>query len=380
LSAGILKTNYKTFILSLVVCFAFFNWVLFFFEGLSTLKRIPFAFIVIAFFSFLLIITEVKQPKQIGYLFCLFLYFPFLDLLKLDFTRSALFFAWILYIFLIIPWALSGPNFIKNLIFFTKGIALVFILILLIGLVTNYENLFFGAEHRLRFSAGLGNPGIISKLSVTLFFMSLLVWLLRQSYFYLLLCVLSLSVVWFSGMRGDTYSLIAGMIFFIVSSKPKIYYWFLYFGFILFVICAVILFNIDPLMIDTFTSQRLTKMWGPALFETEFLKSSVAFLFGVGNTGSYFDSNYIYFLVTYGLLGFFFILFYFYILYSAFHLKLFSKNIGNQRFSRWGLSVLVMFIFSGLTQPNFPSFFNAYGLILMPILIVVYNNIHLKNK
>ena len=352
----------------------------FFFEGLSTLKRIPFAFIVIAFFSFLLIITEVKQPKQIGYLFCLFLYFPFLDLLKLDFTRSALFFAWILYIFLIIPWALSGPNFIKNLIFFTKGIALVFILILLIGLVTNYENLFFGAEHRLRFSAGLGNPGIISKLSVTLFFMSLLVWLLRQSYFYLLLCVLSLSVVWFSGMRGDTYSLIAGMIFFIVSSKPKIYYWFLYFGFILFVICAVILFNIDPLMIDTFTSQRLTKMWGPALFETEFLKSSVAFLFGVGNTGSYFDSNYIYFLVTYGLLGFFFILFYFYILYSAFHLKLSSKNIGNQRFSRWGLSVLVMFIFSGLTQPNFPSFFNAYGLILMPILIVVYNNIHLKNK
>jgi hypothetical protein len=133
-------------------------------------------------------------------------------------------------------------------------------------------------------------------------------------------------------------------------------------------------------MIDTFTSQRLTKMWGPALFETEFLKSSVAFLFGVGNTGSYFDSNYIYFLVTYGLLGFFFILFYFYILYSSFHLKLFSKNIGNQRFSRWGLSVLVMFIFSGLTQPNFPSFFNAYGLILMPILIVIYSNIHLKNK
>jgi hypothetical protein len=253
-------------------------------------------------------------------------------------------------------------------------------LILFIGLVTSYENLFFGAEHRLRFSAGLGNPGIISKLSVTLFFMSLLVWLINRNYLYLFLCFLGFSVAYISGMRGDMYALILSIIFFILSSKPKIYYWSLYFGFILFIACTIILFNIDTVIIDTITSQRLTKMWGPAFFETEFLKSFVDFLFGIGNTGSYFDSNYIYFLVSYGLVGFFFILLFFYILYSAFHLKLFSINIINQRFSRWGLSVSVMFIFSGLTQPNFPSFFNAYGLILMPVLIVVFNSIHLKNN
>lgn len=372
--------NNKIVILFLVLCFTFFNWALFFFENHSSIKRIPFVFIIIVFFLFFLIITEVKQPKKIGYLFCLFLYFPLLDFLKLDFTRSALFFAWIFYSFLIIPWALSGPYFIKNLVFFTKGLALVFILIILIGLVTNYENLFFGAEHRLRFTSGLGNPGIISKLSITLFFMSLLVWLFKPNFFYILLCVLGLSVVWLSGMRGDMYALIASIIFFIVSSRPKLYYWSLYFGFLLFIACIVILFNIDTVIIDTFTSQRLTKMWSPAIFETEFLKSSLPFLFGIGNTGSYFDSNYIYFLVSYGLLGFFLFLFYFFIMYCCFHLKLFSKNISNEKFSRWGLSVSIMFILSGLTQPNFPSFFNAYGLILMPVLIVVYNRVHLKNN
>ena len=54
--------------------------------------------------------------------------------------------------------------------------------------ITSIDNLYFGADHRL-IAAGLNNPGIISKLGVTVFFMSLMMLMIERKFLFLIFCV-----------------------------------------------------------------------------------------------------------------------------------------------------------------------------------------------
>ena len=184
----------------------------------------------------------------------------------------------------------------------------------------------------MRFTAGLGNPGIISKLGVTVFFMSLMMLMLERKVLFLIFCVLSLIIVWLAGMRGDTYALIASTIFFILSIRYKVYLFSFPLIFILIIISFLILTNLDLLVLDNLLSQRLTKMWAYGLFQTEFFNSILNIFFGIGNIGTYFDSNYIYFLVSYGVIGFIILLIFLMIIYLGFHNGLSSKNSINKIF------------------------------------------------
>ena len=190
----IIKPTYKTFVLFLIINFTFFNLALYFLEDFQAIQRIPFLLIVLSFILFFLAVHKIKIQKKVGNLFLLFMYFPIISLVNFDIIRATIFFFWIIYGLLIIPWVLSGLSFVKNFRFFTIGISLVLILIILIALSGDYE-MFFGQNLRKRYTAGLANPGIISKLAVTVFYMSLFMWLLKKKFFIL---------IFFSG-RSNSY-------------------------------------------------------------------------------------------------------------------------------------------------------------------------------
>jgi len=306
LSIRIIKPSYRVFIIFLIILFTFLHWLPFL-TGDNTnskISRNSFILIIFVFFLFFLIINKIKIQKNIGYLFCVFLYFPIIEIIHYDLARSIAFLIWTIYGFLIIPWLLNGQFFLKNLRLFALGSSLVLILICILGFYLNYDQLFFGSNFRIRFSAGLGNPGIISKLGITVFFLSFLIWLLENRFLYLLFSLIGLTVVISAGMRADTYALILSSFFFIICMKPRIYYLGLFILIIFTSSLILFIFNfVEFNIVDSFLSSRLSTMWTPVFLQSEFLNSFTNMLFGIGYYGTYFDNNFLYFLVSFGFLG-----------------------------------------------------------------------------
>ena len=146
LPARIIKVDHKTFLLFLLLCFSFTHWAFFFIESDYYLKKITFIFIILIFVLFFLLIFNVRVPKKNLHLFCLFLYFPLLDLFRFDLFRSLLFLMWMIYCFFIFYWCLSGSNFKIKLRFLTLGISLIFLSFNILGFIITPDNLFFGAR------------------------------------------------------------------------------------------------------------------------------------------------------------------------------------------------------------------------------------------
>ena len=135
----------------------------------------------------------------------------------------------------------------------------------------------------------------------------------------------------------------------------------------------IALFYIEFILLDTFFSSRITTMWIPAFTETSFLESFISIMIGVGYQGTYFDNNFLYYLISYGIVGLLILLLFHIIIYLKFRLMLSSTNLQIRKIARWGLSVLIFIFSSGFVQPIFPTFFNGVGLILVPVLIGVYS-------
>jgi len=375
MSIKIIKLNYKTFVFILISLFLFFHFVSFIEgeSGKTQINRSTFVFILLIFLLFISLLNKVRLQKNYLYLFFLFIYYPIIELLHFNIERGIMISLWIFYSFLIIPWALNGPLVFKNLKIFTITFCLAFLMLLFLGIfesINNLENnkLFFGSEERLRFTSNLGNPGIISKISVTLFFLSLLIWSLARKPLFAFFCILSTIVIYFAGMRTDIIALIFSMFFFIMSSKPKFFYLGLIFTIIILIISIFTLLSLDFNVLDSLLSSRITSMWIPAFTKTGFL-NSINIYFGVGYTGTYFDNNYLYILISFGLVGFIILMLTYYIIYNEIRSKLFSKILTEKIVSRWRLSVLVFIMLGGLTQIIFPTFYNSYGLVLFPVLV-----------
>lgn len=375
MSIRTIKPNYRSLILFLIIIFTFFHWFAFL-TGESdkiNIGRRSFIIIIFVFLLFFLRIKNIKFQKKNGFLFCLFLYFPIIDLIYQEIDRSIITFLWVIYGFLIMPWVLNIKFFHKKLRFFALGSVFVLILICILGFYLNYEEFYFGTNFRSRFTAGLANPGIISKLAVAVFFLCFLIWLLEKRFLFLFFAAVGLTVTALAGMRADMYSLILSIYVIVISSRPKIFIWGQILLSILAISIIITLFYIEFVLLDAFLSSRITAMWIPAFSETNFLESFISIIIGIGYQGTYFDSNFLYHLISYGIIGLCILLLFHIIIYLQFRLMLSSTNLQVRKIARWGLSVLIFIFSSGFVQPIFPTFFNGFGLLLVPVLIGLYS-------
>jgi len=229
----------------------------------------------------------------------------------------------------------------------------------------------FGAAHRLRYTSGLSNPGIYSKLIVTTLWLCLLLFIISKDKYYLLFIPGFFYLLIIVDLRTDLYGSIVGITALLLLNLRgrKLYIAVVTLCFM--VLAVFVMSNLSLYDLDILTSGRIHFWLG--LYNASGFDSSVkVILFGTGEFIGHYDNQWLKTLIMFGLTGFILYCFAFVYFYKRLYAAIKSEtDIVLKGVFKWGLAIWIMFAVMGVTTYIFPSLGNLYNIVLLPMVIAV---------
>jgi hypothetical protein len=319
--------------------------------------------------SFLFLSSSISIIKPTIPMLIFISYCCLILLLHGEFTHATLYVLWMLYAIVLLPKIISlnfdvFENYITNMFYGT----LALLLILFIYAEYFDLNVYFGGEHRLRFTSGLSNPAIYSALVVTSLWMSLLLFVLKGKKIHLLLIPFFFYLLIIADLRTDLYGTLLGLVAFLILKSRYSSLYLLIAAFFIILALLWLFTNYSLHGIDVVTSGRLYK-WSHLYDISGFADNIKVMFFGMGKFVGHYDNQWLKTLVMFGLIGF--VIHVFAVLYLFLKLYLAKKKVDDlvvRNVFAWGGAALIMISAMGFTMYVFPSLGNVYNLILLPVV------------
>ena len=279
---------------------------------------------------------------------------------------------WFLFVVIVAP-ALFSINlsvffeYVRSL----YGLSIILVILTYVYSLVSGESVYFGGEHRLRYTGGLSNPGIYSKLIVSIIWLGILLYVFTKRYRYFLFLPPLLFALYVTNLRTDIFGLLFGVLALLsFNSQYPLRNTILLLGSGVLLVVLVSL-NMSIYQLDVLTSGRIF-LWLNLYNESGFDESWLTFLFGSGVFTAHFDNQWLKTLLMFGSVGF--ILYAYMIFYMIVSIGLARKrcyHLGLKGVYAWAQSTVFMFSVMGVTTFIFPSLGNAYNILIFPVLIAV---------
>lgn len=226
---------------------------------------------------------------------------------------------------------------------------------------------------RVRFTGGLPNPTITSKIILTAYWLALLIWAQRRSARFLAVMGIALIALRATDVRADLVGTAVGTLLYFLSVKGmSALSWWSTAGSILG--SAGALLAVEFSVLNEYSSGRL-RLWR-ALFYRSFSSESMSvYMFGTGRgiIGKFhYDNLYLEVLLRYGLIGLACLIWALgAVLARTSAQARAASELKSRALAAWCYSVTFGICVSGLFGTVFPSLGNSLNIILLPLALAI---------
>lgn len=260
---------------------------------------------------------------------------------------------------------------------------LVLLGLFLVGLyyyaLTNGINLDWGTagvSARVRFTSGLANPSIYSRVTFTGALLAGLLYLWTDRKVYIIYGAIAVSLLMSTDVRADFLGVVLAGLMYMIESKRlvvgKYIIWVL--GAVVLILGAIYL-NVSYYDLDARSSFRLT-VWSQVIHETYRSEPLLHFLLGTGHSvfssGVHYDNTPLEIICRYGIIGF--VLFGVALNRTFARLQLKSRHARTVRSARtwnWCKAGLYGLMATSFFGTIVPSIGNASSLLMLPIIMAL---------